>query len=423
MTNLANVVTFFTKAKDSYNSQAIVQNYTGYLIAKLAEQLLIQLMHDKEEGCSSFPFYYLPTKDTTSSVRQETIKIVDLGAGINANTSLQLLQLLTSLVSIPIAPTSNTPNPLSQPVECSSGLQQAILQNFVQKLANNYWSHEPEGNVREKLIPPTHRAYHDPDPNSLIQSVAVGEQEVFTCCHDCEQDFSSEDLSTNHVMKAWLTKATTNVAKHTTEQEQNLQTAYKKNTHKKFSLECVDLVNVNIESLEQLVNVVCKQDNSFDISFVATQENVQQWVTIDQQADLIVSNAMLQWLGDPGQFLRDLATNTLSKNGVALLSSYTSGHYQEVSDLGIQALKYYSLQEWLEFATQAGLKVHLAWQQEIVLNFNDYRHLFKHLQLLGVNSFGDQNQQSFSLLRKIQAITNQPVTLTYKPFILVLQKI
>lgn len=152
---------------------------------------------------------------------------------------------------------------------------------------------------------------------------------------------------------------------------------------------------------------------------------LNQWcaTSTSKDYDLIFSNACFQWLSQPQEFLNSLKNNILSANGTIIFSTFSVANLQELRNLGLPGLFYYTRQEWLKMLENAGFKVEILVHSKITLYFTTLKELFRHLKETGVNGittkhkwtkrsyseFLQQYHQQFYIEEKGYPLTYHPV--------------
>lgn len=133
-----------------------------------------------------------------------------------------------------------------------------------------------------------------------------------------------------------------------------------------------------------------------------------------QNYDLIISNAVLQWIENPEEFI-DVLYDKLNSGGILLLSTFGVENFREIYHVLGKGLSYYSLKEWDEKLAKYSPKI----EEEIrVLAFKSPKDILKHLQLTGVNAL-EEAKWTKTDFRKFENgynnfCSNIP-TLTYHP--------
>ncbi len=157
-------------------------------------------------------------------------------------------------------------------------------------------------------------------------------------------------------------------------------------------------------------------------------------ITIPQSCDLICSSSYLQWSIDQKKLLGQL-TNALKENGCLAISSFSEGHFGELTFIHEQqnkqahsnALNYWTVDMWQEYL-QANYKIELIKEDEHVLWFESVNELLMHLRHTGVNGNAGENWSQQLLTDFKQQYeklfsANNKVPLSYRPIYIIARKI
>ncbi|MCE3036327.1 methyltransferase domain-containing protein [Helicobacter sp. faydin-H20] len=139
---------------------------------------------------------------------------------------------------------------------------------------------------------------------------------------------------------------------------------------------------------------------------------------LDQQNfDLIISNACIQWL-DQKKFFTNIQ-NFSPKDGILALGSFGESNLHEIATITKTSLKYLSLDHYRSLLQPQWKILHL-FEEKIPLSFPTPLDAFKHLKLTGTNSL----QQNFPLTKKhLQTLKEKFYnTLTYHPIYIIAKK-
>ena len=170
-----------------------------------------------------------------------------------------------------------------------------------------------------------------------------------------------------------------------------------------------------IDIVEECEPYIKKIDDG--ISFIA--EDVEKY-SMRQPADLIISNASLQWCSDFKGGVNKLRS-MLSKNGELIFTTFGKEHFREIFYIMGTGLNYYSeteLKEMFEGAEICSQEVH-------IMSFKTPKDVLKHLKLTGVNAVESRSWTRGDLKSFENAYQNLCVkipTLTYNPVYVKLRK-
>lgn len=142
----------------------------------------------------------------------------------------------------------------------------------------------------------------------------------------------------------------------------------------------------------------------------------------DESLDVIASASTIQWFNSPTRFLQQCA-RTLVSGGYLVLSTFLAGNLEEVRAMSGRALPLPSLRQWMAMIPR---EFDIVYHQtfDIVEEFDDAVDVLRHLKATGVNSLGrgGADEHPVSLMRRLPQALHGKYTLTYKPFILILQR-
>lgn len=130
--------------------------------------------------------------------------------------------------------------------------------------------------------------------------------------------------------------------------------------------------------------------------------------------DLIISNASLQWTDDFQSIIENLYSK-LNPNGVLLFSTFGKENFREIYHVLGTTLKYYSTKELNLMFEKLSPKI----EEEIhIMSFDSPKEVLKHLQLTGVNAIESKIWTKKDLLKFENGYKNLcsgRTTLTYNP--------
>lgn len=146
-----------------------------------------------------------------------------------------------------------------------------------------------------------------------------------------------------------------------------------------------------------------------DIKFY--QSDIETY-EFQEKYDLIISNAVFQWIEDLPEFIEKLK-NCLTPNGVLLFSTFGTDNLLEISKLTGAGLKYKTVQE-----LNSLLKPQEIFEDRIELEFDTPKDVLKHLKYTGVNAICN-NHWTKSDLKEFEngykTICPNGIKLTYNP--------
>lgn len=137
--------------------------------------------------------------------------------------------------------------------------------------------------------------------------------------------------------------------------------------------------------------------------------------------DLILSNAVLQWIDKPEEFIESLF-NRLNKGGTLLFSIFGTENFREIYHVLGKTLSYFSINEWKE---KLG-KYSPSLEEEVrVLAFKSPKDILKHLQLTGVNAIEEAKWTKTDFKKFENGYNNfcsNIPTLTYHPIYVLISR-
>lgn len=155
-----------------------------------------------------------------------------------------------------------------------------------------------------------------------------------------------------------------------------------------------------------------------DIGFI--NDDIET-INLTEKYDLIISNAVFQWLNDFETFITKLQNN-LTENGIILFTTFGTKNFQEISKVANLSLKYYSIDELKNILKQYTI-IHL--EEEILdKKFQTTKEMFEHMKKTGVNAISEKtwSLKDFKEFKQnYQNIYKDSVHLTYNPIYILLK--
>ena len=157
-----------------------------------------------------------------------------------------------------------------------------------------------------------------------------------------------------------------------------------------------------------------------EIEFVAG--DIEEFVkNSQQQYDLIVSNAALQWIENLPEFIK-LLTERLNQSGILLFSTFGTENFREIYYVIGKTLPYYSVKEFQTALTKFEPRI----EEELhVMAFKTPIEVLKHIQNTGVNAISSESWTKKDLAEFENGYNNfcsNKPTLTYNPVYVMIQK-
>lgn len=139
--------------------------------------------------------------------------------------------------------------------------------------------------------------------------------------------------------------------------------------------------------------------------------------------DHIVTASTVQWFNSPAQFLKN-CHRILRQNGFLAITTYVKGNLHEISDITRQTIPLLTPEQWTELAgPYFNVIATHAYSRD--LDFATALDALRHLKLTGVNSLGRTPGGHISareVINRLPMRLDGRFHLTYKPFIIILQR-
>ena len=172
---------------------------------------------------------------------------------------------------------------------------------------------------------------------------------------------------------------------------------------KKFNTTTYDAIDI-VEDCEKYIKEISSNINFYH-SDIETYE-------FQEKYDLIISNAVFQWIDNLPKFIEKLK-NCLTPKGVLLFSTFGTDNLLEISKLTGAGLKYKTVQE-----LNSLLKPQEIFEDRIELEFDTPKDVLKHLKYTGVNAISN-NHWTKSDLKEFEngykTLCPKGIKLTYNP--------
>lgn len=172
---------------------------------------------------------------------------------------------------------------------------------------------------------------------------------------------------------------------------------------KKFNTTTYDAIDI-VEDCEKYIKEISSNINFYHSDI--------ETFNFQNKYDLIISNAVFQWVEDLPLFIEGLK-KCLSPNGILLFSTFGTDNLLEISKLTGESLKYIAIQE-----LNSLLHPQEIYEDKISLNFDTPKDVLKHLKYTGVNAISN-NHWTKSDLKNFEngyhKLCPNNITLTYNP--------
>jgi malonyl-CoA O-methyltransferase len=140
----------------------------------------------------------------------------------------------------------------------------------------------------------------------------------------------------------------------------------------------------------------------------------------DRKFDLIVSNAVFQWVTDLSFLIKNLKSY-LSQDGIIVFSTFGDKNFQELNNISNLSLNYLSLEELRKIFSD--YEIDCLEESEAMLEFPSIREMFEHMKKTGVNSLSEKTWtiKDFKRFEESYNATYTSVHLTYNPVYVVIR--
>ena len=157
-----------------------------------------------------------------------------------------------------------------------------------------------------------------------------------------------------------------------------------------------------------------------EINFI--NSDIEKFLLTDKtKYDLILSNAVFQWIEDFKSFI-DKLLSRLNSGGILLFSTFGKENFREIYHISQNSLKYYSSSEIKEMFKDFTPVI----EEEIhIMAFKTPKDVLRHLQQTGVNAIESKQWTKKNLLEfenNYMNLCSQRPTLTYNPVYVIIRK-
>ena len=157
-----------------------------------------------------------------------------------------------------------------------------------------------------------------------------------------------------------------------------------------------------------------------DIKFVSA--DAEQYLADCQESslDTILSSSTIQWFASPRRLFANVA-KVLRPGGIAAISTFESGTYEEISSLTGRSLDYHTLEQFVAMLPDS-LQVLDSKRETSRITFDNGRNLLKHIKMTGVNALSGtplSYKKMISLMRQLDECPH----LTYRHIYLIIKKL
>ena len=147
----------------------------------------------------------------------------------------------------------------------------------------------------------------------------------------------------------------------------------------------------------------------------------------DAKLDLIVSASCFQWIEDLEKLIGRIR-DWSNPDSILAFSTFGESNFFQLRQLGIEGLKYYSLEETSEILKRAGYEVLHISEDRVDMVFDSPLDVLRHIKITGVNGgfaefWTPAMAKQFSAQYEKHFNDGDSVTLTYHPVLVVAKKI
>ncbi len=138
--------------------------------------------------------------------------------------------------------------------------------------------------------------------------------------------------------------------------------------------------------------------------------------------DLIISNAVFQWITDFKEFINTLNTS-LNDNGILAYTTFGKENFIEIRKVGKVSLDYFSKVEIKELLSNYSIE-HIE-EETIIKNFENIKNMLMHMKKTGVNSLSEKTwsiKEVNAFIKHYKELYNDNVSLTYNPIYVIAKK-
>lgn len=143
---------------------------------------------------------------------------------------------------------------------------------------------------------------------------------------------------------------------------------------------------------------------------------------ITEKYDLIISNAVFQWITDFEDFVKKLSSS-LNNNGIIAFATFGKENFKEIKEVGKVSLDYYSKEEIKSLLSNYNIE-HIE-EEIIVKDFENIKNMLMHMKKTGVNSLSEKTwsiKEVNAFIKHYKELYNDNVSLTYNPIYVIAKK-
>ena len=143
---------------------------------------------------------------------------------------------------------------------------------------------------------------------------------------------------------------------------------------------------------------------------------------LTKKYDLIISNAVFQWITNFEKFINTLNAN-LNDNGILAFTTFGKENFVEIRKVGKVSLDYLSKEEIKELLSNYNIE-HIE-EETIIKNFENIKNMLMHMKKTGVNSLSEKTwsiKEINAFIKHYKELYNDNVSLTYNPIYVIAKK-
>lgn len=143
---------------------------------------------------------------------------------------------------------------------------------------------------------------------------------------------------------------------------------------------------------------------------------------LTKKYDLIISNAVFQWITNFEKFINTLNAN-LNDNGILAFTTFGKENFIEIRKVGKVSLDYLSKEEIKELLSNYNIE-HIE-EETIIKNFENIKNMLMHMKKTGVNSLSEKTwsiKEINAFIKHYKELYNDNVSLTYNPIYVIAKK-
>ena len=146
-------------------------------------------------------------------------------------------------------------------------------------------------------------------------------------------------------------------------------------------------------------------------------------IKLPQKADLVISNAMFQWLDNLEQGV-NVISDYMTQDGILAFSTFAPDNFKQIREITGLTLNYKSLEEVENVLKNSGFEILYSVNFRQDLKFNSALEVLAHMKKTGVNSLSEKVWD----IKKIKDFCDKyaqkypSVTLTYSPIIVIAKR-